>query len=137
MYIRRLVPIVCFLILQGCAKQLAPDLHAENPKAIALQEGRAEKESVDNAGSKNLLPEIKHCYESQLVRNPKLEGKVVVHMTIQSNGMISKVEIKETTLNDSLVENCILYTVSKAQFPKNIGGTVEVFYPFAFKVAKN
>lgn len=76
-------------------------------------------------------PQIQHCYEKGLVRNPKVRGKVTTHFTIAGNGTVISPKIVESTLGDAFTEKCILQKIATWKFPKpKGGGTVGVTWPF-------
>jgi FHA domain len=83
---------------------------------------------------KSQLGQIRYCYERQLSANPDLYGKVMVKFTIGATGGVMTQQIGATSLNNSMVEGCILRRVAGWQFPAPKGGTqVLVSYPFLFK----
>lgn len=83
---------------------------------------------------KGQLGQIRYCYERQLSANPELYGKVQIRFTIGDGGEVVSQSIGSTTLNNAMVEGCILRRVSGWRFPKPKGGTaVIVTYPFLFK----
>ncbi len=81
------------------------------------------------------LGRIRYCYERQLVRQPKLGGKIVVRFVIGLQGRVTSVKIDQTTMGSPPVEQCIMQVVRGMPFPKPGGGLVEVIYPFLFRVA--
>ncbi|MBF0312669.1 MAG: AgmX/PglI C-terminal domain-containing protein [Oligoflexia bacterium] len=87
---------------------------------------------------KRYLPQIQHCYESQLVHHPNIQGKVVVKFSIIHDGSVGKAAIAESTLKDPPTEKCIIEKILKWNFPKpKGGGTVEVKYPFLLMSTKS
>lgn len=77
------------------------------------------------------LSQISHCYEQQLVSNPRLKGKVVVAFTISGTGSVSAAQVAETTLANAPTEKCMIQKILGWKFPKpRGGGTVGVKYPF-------
>tara|TARA_B100000749_G_C18450166_1_gene476192 strand:- start:27225 stop:28706 length:1482 start_codon:yes stop_codon:yes gene_type:complete len=83
---------------------------------------------------KSHLGQIRYCYERQLSVAPNLYGKVLVKFVIGGDGMVSTQSIGTSTLNNSMVEGCVLRRVSRWKFPAPKGGTqVKVTYPFLFK----
>ncbi|GEM_PF-3649337 len=76
--------------------------------------------------------EVRYCYEKQLKINPNLEGKIEVKFTIGSDGHVSAASIEESTLNNMEVESCILFKVKNWTFPRPMGGSVTVIFPFIF-----
>ncbi|MGE3973508.1 MAG: AgmX/PglI C-terminal domain-containing protein [Bdellovibrionales bacterium] len=105
--------------------------------------GMLEEESIVDGGLdreviaaviKESLGEIRYCYERHLSANPNLMGKVQVKFTIGSIGSVTEQSIGTTTLNNAMVEGCILRRVARWKFPTPKGGTsVMVTYPFLFK----
>ena len=82
---------------------------------------------------KRHMNQIRYCYQRQLSKKPKLAGKIVVRFTVAADGTVSKAEIKSSTMNDELVENCIIGRFQRMQFPAPKGeGVIIVSYPFQF-----
>lgn len=80
------------------------------------------------------LGQIRYCYERQLSANPDLYGKIMVKFTIGAAGSVVAQAIGNTSLNNAMVEGCILRRIAGWQFPNPKGGTnVLVTYPFLFK----
>ena len=83
------------------------------------------------------LGQIRYCYERQLSANPELYGKVLVKFTIGGTGNVVAQMVGNTSLNNAMVEGCILRRIAGWQFPQPKGGTnVLVSYPFLFKSTK-
>ncbi len=77
--------------------------------------------------------EIKYCYESELIKNKNLAGKVTVSFTISGTGAVVAATAAGGTLNSPAVSNCIASKVRRWVFPEpNGGGIVKVSYPFVF-----
>ena len=80
------------------------------------------------------LPQIKYCYEKQLLVKPKLSGTVVTNFTISGNGAV--ISVSASGLGDKEVESCVGAAIKSIQFPKpKGGGLVNVRYPFTFRPA--
>jgi TonB family protein len=80
------------------------------------------------------LSEIRYCYESAMVREPDIEGKLVTNFTIDGGGHVKSAEAKSSSLPDPRMDDCILRRLVTWQFPKPRGGVdVSVSYPFIFK----
>jgi outer membrane biosynthesis protein TonB len=62
--------------------------------------------------------EIRACYDAALQRNPGLRGKVVVAFNIAPNGIVQSAGVKESTIGDSGLGNCIVARVKSWIFPK-------------------
>ncbi len=80
------------------------------------------------------LSEVRYCYESAMLRNTDLEGKLVLNFTIGATGAVKSSEIKSSTLPDPRLDDCVVRRLVTWQFPKTKGGIdVAVSYPFIFK----
>lgn len=62
--------------------------------------------------------EIRSCYEAALQRNPGLRGKVTMAFNIQPNGIVSYAAVKESTVGDAGLGNCIAGKIKTWVFPK-------------------
>ncbi len=80
------------------------------------------------------LGEIRYCYERELSADPNLYGKMQVKFVIDASGSVINPRIGISTLQNAMVEGCILRRLVTWQFPRPKGGTkVFVTYPFMFK----
>jgi outer membrane biosynthesis protein TonB len=96
-------------------------------------EGGLDKEAIARV-IRSQLGQIRYCYERQLSANPELYGKILVKFTIGAAGSVVAQAIGNTSLNNAMVEGCILRRIAGWQFPTPKGGTnVLVTYPFLFK----
>src|SRR5690606_29254801 len=76
------------------------------------------------------LGQIRYCYERQLSARPDMYGKVLVRFTIGADGSVVTQNIGTSTLNNAMVEGCMLRRVAAWRFPQPQGGTsVLVTYP--------
>jgi len=104
---------------------------ASKPKTESPINHEAFRQSVRGG-----LKEIRGCYNELLKTEPKAEGKVVVEMTIDSEGKAAKVAtIKEkSTMTEPNFLNCINTKIASWKFPPAPPKTVaEVNYPFYFR----
>lgn len=96
-------------------------------------DGGLDKEAIARV-IRSQLGQIRYCYERQLSANPDLYGKILVKFTIGGAGAVTAQSIGNTSLNNAMVEGCILRRIAGWQFPTPKGGTnVLVTYPFLFK----
>lgn len=78
------------------------------------------------------LPQIRHCYERQLVVKANLSGTVTTQFVISGNGAV--ISSRAGGIGDSSVEKCVAAAIRSIQFPKPTGGgLVNVTYPFKFR----
>jgi hypothetical protein len=102
------------------------------PKPAQTGSGRLAAESIDRSVRSRLWA-FQRCYEDGLKRDPMLQGRVVVQLTIGIDGRVTNVRRDPmTTLEDTVVLDCILADYKKMRFPKPEGGAVNVVYPVAF-----
>ncbi len=80
------------------------------------------------------LAEVRYCYESAMIKNPSVQGKLVVDFIIQGGGNVKSGKINSSTVGDASLDQCILSHLFKWKFPKPTGGVdVAIVYPFIFK----
>jgi len=80
--------------------------------------------------------QVRYCYEVELQRNQNLEGRVEVKWIIGATGAVATVAIKNSTIKNPNVEQCLMAKIKNWKFPPPAGGgTVEVNYPFVFKAS--
>jgi TonB family protein len=98
-----------------------------------IVEGGLEKEVIAKI-IKEHLGQIRYCYDRQLASDSALHGKVKVNFSIDSGGVVDSQSVGESTMNNAMIEECILRRIATWKFPKPKGGTkVLVSYPFLFK----
>jgi hypothetical protein len=80
------------------------------------------------------LSEIRFCYESQLVKDATLGGKVIIDWNINPRGLVDNAKTGEATMNNPEVGRCLSSKIKQWKFPTPRGGKfVAVSYPFVFK----
>lgn len=80
------------------------------------------------------LSEVRYCYESAMIRQPDIEGKLVISFVIGGSGVVKTADIKSSTLPDPRLDDCVLRRLVTWKFPQTKGGIdVGVTYPFIFK----
>ncbi|WP_428267474.1 AgmX/PglI C-terminal domain-containing protein [Haliangium sp.] len=77
------------------------------------------------------LPQIKYCYEKQLLVRQDLSGTVVTQFQISPQGAVLNSKAQGVSKD---VADCVAAVVGTIQFPKpKGGGLVQVRYPFTFR----
>ncbi|MGH7491603.1 MAG: TonB family protein [bacterium] len=80
---------------------------------------------------------IQSCYQSELRRNPNLQGKLVVRFVISPQGMVESVTVVSSTLNNDSVERCVVNRIRRwddfgAIDPKRGKMTIRQVYTFGY-----
>ncbi len=78
------------------------------------------------------LSEITYCYESALISNPNIMGRISFEWKILMSGEVGEVRILASSVNSHDVHDCIISAIKTWQFPKPVGTEVVVSYPFVF-----
>ncbi|MBP9707698.1 MAG: AgmX/PglI C-terminal domain-containing protein [Oligoflexales bacterium] len=82
---------------------------------------------------KTHLNEIRHCYERLLQRSPNSSGKITVNFVIAASGLVSTVNIQDSSISDAPMKGCVNGVIRRWKFPQPRGGQpVNVNYPFVF-----
>lgn len=80
------------------------------------------------------MSEVRYCYETAMIRNPSVEGKLMLDFVIGGNGRVKSASPKESSLKDPQLDDCIVRRLTRWEFPHPKGGIdVAVSYPFIFK----
>jgi hypothetical protein len=82
--------------------------------------------------------QIRYCYEQELQRDPKLEGKVVIRWIINADGHVSNAQVDGggTTLANDGVHRCMMDRIQSWEFPKPKGGGIAVItYPWILRAS--
>lgn len=79
------------------------------------------------------IGDIQRCYERELMKSPGLEGKVVMDWVISPSGTVQSTRVRSSTLRSEEVTACVQGVIKGWLFPKPVGGSVTVTFPFAFR----
>lgn len=82
------------------------------------------------------LGDVRMCYENELKKNPKLQGKADFGWTIDTNGATKDVTLIESSLMNKKVEKCIIDHIKTWKFATRSGITKVQKYPFRFAPSK-
>ena len=105
---------------------------ALNLKDATVDEGLTKEEVAKVIHSH--MNEIRYCYESAILADPSLAGKVLVDFKIGAQGSVSTAQSAENTMNNVHVGGCLIEKLKNWKFPQPRGGVqVAVSYPFIFK----
>ncbi|MBN1962113.1 MAG: FHA domain-containing protein [Deltaproteobacteria bacterium] len=109
----------------------------KNRSALQIGPPRIEG-ALDPAVIKKVIDQnrnqIRYCYEKELNVHQNLEGRVAMTWIISATGSVAKVMVRDSTLKNANVEDCIKKKILNWKFPAPAGGgIVTVNYPFIFK----
>ena len=77
------------------------------------------------------MPQVRACYEHAFKINSP-GGRVEIAFTIAGSGRPSHVKIEANTTDSEVLARCLEERVKEWQFPRPLGGEVELIYPFVF-----
>jgi TonB family protein len=114
--------------------------HASTPDVLpgtVTTHGNLDKEIIRRIVRRH-LNEVKYCYDQALVRQPKLEGRLVAQFTIAGTGQVIASVRQSSTLGAPAAEMCVVNAIKRWQFPAPMGGGLAIVtYPFTFSPAGN
>ncbi len=113
--------------------QVKAKVSARLNKTVKVLGGGMSREEVKKIIDQH-LDEITRCYETALVANPSLMGRVVFEWKILLSGKVGEVRIKSSTLNSTDIHSCIQSSIKSWEFPQPSGSEVVVSYPFIFDI---
>ena len=104
------------------------------PPGAIIGGGSLPKEVIAKVIKQN-LGGVRHCYEKELAKNPKLEGKITMKIVIAPEGTVrSSEDISSSAFPSKAVSDCVVARFKAMVFPKpKGGGIVIVNYPVIFK----
>jgi len=114
-------------------KQVKGMVSAKLNRSVNIQGGGMSREAVKRIIDQH-LDEISYCYESALIADPSIMGKIVYEWKILLSGKVGEVRIKSSSIKSSDIHSCIKQAIKSWQFPKPRGSEVIVSYPFIFDI---
>jgi class 3 adenylate cyclase len=115
-------------IMKALEDGLAPILQ------ITVGKEMGEKKELIRALVRSRLGFVKYCYEQQLKKTPKLQGRISIAFKITKGGMFENVHVlEESTLKNAAVSSCVSSTFNNLETGYEFLGDVEVIYPFQFE----
>jgi TonB family protein len=95
-----------------------------------IEGGQLDEEVVRKIAQKNQAS-LKYCFQKAQMRNPNLQGKIVVEIVIDADGKVTNVSVKDSTIDDQEMVGCVLRMIRRWQFPAT-GGEVTITFPLVF-----
>ncbi|GEM_PF-2220930 len=114
--------------LEGPAEEAVEAPREEGWDEVTMREVLAELHRAVGA----YLGGLRYLYNRALRRNPDLEGKFTVRMTVGPDGRIQALEVVESTLGDPELEKALLARIRRWTLPAVADRAVTVTYPFVF-----
>ncbi len=118
----------------------AADAAVKDAAADANAAAKAAEKSLDKEAVKSVVTahvaDIQACYLDALSKNKDLAGKITMSWTVK-DGAVKSAEVvrNATTINDTVMETCIITKSNTWQFP-NSANEVRIEYPFDFSSEK-
>lgn len=79
------------------------------------------------------LPEVRYCYETALLKEVNLSGKISTSWTIASDGSVTNLRASSGDIQEKALQDCMRKRMLRWKFPSpKGGGVVHVKYPFVF-----
>lgn len=95
-----------------------------------VKQVRSDAETVVRRGLRAALPALEACYESELRRNGRLRGRILVAIAVRSSGDIASSRIAESTVQNPEVLGCITGRLKRLRLPPP-GEDVEIILPLS------
>jgi hypothetical protein len=113
-------------------KQVRGLVQASPNKSVRIRGGMS-REAVRRVIQQH-LNEVTYCYETALISNPSIKGKITLEWKILMSGAVGEVRIKSSTVKSPEIYGCIKSAIKTWRFPKPVGNEVVVSYPFIFDI---
>ena len=120
----------------GDGKDTEPGFGGRGARVPVVRQGKAEVSgSIEKDVIRRIVRahvnEVRHCYNQGLSRDPSLAGRVAIELSITGTGKVGAAVVKETSLADAEVGDCIATAVARWTFPEpKDGANTIVTYPF-------
>ncbi len=69
------------------------------------------------------IEELRHCYGVGVCTDPALEGRVVLQLMINGDGLVPWATVQSSTLGDADADSCVVEAALRWKFPKPRGGS--------------
>lgn len=103
---------------------------AADPAPQSTDEGTLDATTVANT-LREQIPYIQRCYERELLRQPRLRGRLDVAFYIGTSGLIERISTRGFEGVPSFTA-CVVQLFVVLRFPAPTGGGVDFSFPFSF-----
>jgi hypothetical protein len=110
----------------------APKPAAEHPKRHA---GEMDRKAIAPA-IEGVAEKARACHEAARKANPKVAGRVLFDVELEEDGTFSKLVVKEDSVGDARMVECVKREVQAYAWPRPKGGFFAMEFPLSFEVAE-
>lgn len=121
---------------KGSSLQKRRNLFDKDAPVIDLPGSRRKKNLPPELDAKTIkrvvssnLPKLKGCYESELKRDPSLQGRINVSLTLTGEGTVSDVDLGKSNISGTKVESCMKKSLKRWRFPGFNGDATAIEFP--------
>jgi hypothetical protein len=82
--------------------------------------------NADAVVRRDLFPRARRCYQRDLANSPDEAGKLIIAISADPNGDVSKASVLSNTALSTRVAGCVLAGAKMLLFAPGKGGTVKV-----------
>jgi TonB family protein len=83
-------------------------------------------------------PQVRACYDAELIDNPGIEGRINVRFTVGRDGRVTTAAVGASTLRNATLETCLVDVVKLCRFAKPLDRRpVDLSYTFEFGPSKS
>ncbi|MBQ3368167.1 AgmX/PglI C-terminal domain-containing protein [bacterium] len=92
-------------------------------KIVREKHKEKEKHKINDLRSKTIaslakMKKFKECFDNRKAKNPKLQGKFTLKFTIDPDGEVYDIKLRNNTFTDKYVINCTVEKLEDTVFPK-------------------
>jgi hypothetical protein len=128
MDLRRVGSLLSLAAALGCGTSPSPTRGTSGPPVRGSLDRKVIKDVIREHNR-----EVRACYEVELVKKPDLAGRVLSQFTISATGNVVAVVLRDSTLANPAIEECVRRRLLTWKFPEpHGGGNVDVVYAFNF-----
>jgi hypothetical protein len=116
---------LCLLFVMGCGpkkiKQQSYEEQLDQLERLSLNLDQADDNPMLRGAILSVIMfnshDIEACYQKVSKNNPKITGKIKTFFTIGHNGKMRAFKVKENTMNNPKIEECVEQAFAKMDFP--------------------
>lgn len=77
--------------------------------------------------------QLQKCWLSRLKDAPALKGQIIVQFEISSRGKVKEARVADATLNDEVLQRCVMSVIERIPFRPFKGSEISLSYPINFE----